>query len=184
MFAPIPETAWWPRYWALVSVLVSACDRDIEDLVGEPRVAIVEQYLAQNAKNVEHRVETLIERAKQRVSLRNSGSLTTKQQAELSDQRDLSAGLSYSEFVECPACGDQGILEGDTVVAAEMRYDHVSENDYDFWADLDVAVDRFSCNNCRLVLDGYDLLEKAGLPPSISAVDDNPDYPEPDYGND
>ncbi|MFI9383576.1 transposase domain-containing protein [Kutzneria sp. NPDC052558] len=40
---------WWPRYWAQVAILVTALDRDIEELVGLGREPIVTKYLEQNA---------------------------------------------------------------------------------------------------------------------------------------
>jgi hypothetical protein len=46
------------------------------------------------------------------------------------------------------------------------------------------SADYFSCPNCRLVLDGYELLHAAGLPDTIEADGDWIDYQEPDYGND
>ena len=33
-FLALPAHAWWPRFWALASILVNARDRDIDDLVG------------------------------------------------------------------------------------------------------------------------------------------------------
>jgi hypothetical protein len=54
-FTTLVPHAWWPRYWALASILVTAQDRDIEDLVGPDRAPEVEAHLEQNAKNVEHR---------------------------------------------------------------------------------------------------------------------------------
>ena len=47
-----------------------------------------------------------------------------------------------------------------------------------------VPSDYFSCSNCHLVLDGYELIEQAGLPVDFEAIDENPEWPEPDYGND
>lgn len=41
----------------------------------------------------------------------------------------------------------------------------------------------FSCSNCHLVLDQYELIKQAGLPETFEAVDDDDDF-EPDYGND
>lgn len=65
-FMTLAPQAWWPRYWALAVILVTAQDREIEDLVGPDRMQAVEAHLAQNAKNVEHRTEALISRARQR----------------------------------------------------------------------------------------------------------------------
>ena len=46
-FTPMPESAWWPRFWALAHILVNACDRDLDQIVGRPNVRMVEEALAQ-----------------------------------------------------------------------------------------------------------------------------------------
>ena len=63
----IPEL-WWPRFWSQASILVTAQDRQIADLVGPDRAPSVEAYLEQNAEHVEHHTESLINRAKQRLA--------------------------------------------------------------------------------------------------------------------
>jgi hypothetical protein len=35
-----------------------------------------------------------------------------------------------------------------------------------------------------LVLDGYELISQAGLPEDFEVIDDDPEWPEPEYGND
>jgi hypothetical protein len=35
-----------------------------------------------------------------------------------------------------------------------------------------------------LILDRFELIEQAGLPGGFEAIDENPVWPEPDYGND
>jgi hypothetical protein len=71
-----------PQYWALASILVTAQDRDIEELVGHDRTAVVEGHLEQNAKNIEHRTEALIARAQQRLAQYRAGVLAAKIQKE------------------------------------------------------------------------------------------------------
>ena len=62
-FTVVPADVWWSRYWSQATILVHALDKDIEDLVGVERVPIVEKYLAQNSKNLEHRFQMLTARA-------------------------------------------------------------------------------------------------------------------------
>jgi hypothetical protein len=183
-FTEMPPDAWWPRYWAQTAVLVNAMDRVISDLVGHTRAAVVEAYLAKNAQNIEHRVEMLIERARQRLSLSQAGTLPAHLAAEWSRPANLNAGLSHSTAELCPACGDMGLLEGDHVIDAEPHYEQVSVDDFDAWMDLRVAADYFSCENCRLVLDGYELLEQAELSVEFEATGDYAEYIGDDYGND
>jgi len=185
-FMTLPPHAWWPRYWALATILITAQDRDIKDLVGPDRALEVHTHLQQNTKNVEHRTEALVARAKQRIAQYRAGTLPAKIQMEWKSNPDLTAGLSYSAPETCPACGGTGTLEGDDGSDSSLQYDYGDgENDLgSVWAEVTVPADRFSCSTCHLVLDGWDLIEQAGLPTTFEAIDDDPDLPEPDYGND
>lgn len=180
----IPATAWWPRFWALVAVLVNAADRDLAKLVGEDRVEVVEGYLAQNKKNVEHRTEMLVARAKQRHAQIDGGTAPPSLLREWDRPVDLRGYFSHSAEHVCPACGAEGVLQGDNVLSSEIRYEAYSDTDFDTWAELTVGSDRFSCQRCRLVLDQFDLISQAGLPEDFSDIGDTADYPEPEYGND
>lgn len=183
-FAGIPPKAWWPRFWAQASILVNALDKDLDELVGSDRTAIVENHLAQNTKNIEHRVEMLIARARQRLAQYRSGDLPARVSEEWALPAELTAGMSHRTDMVCPACGAMGVLEGEDVQDTESHYEQVSEDDYDAWVDLTIGSDYFSCDTCRLVLDGYELLEKAELPADFGDTGDYGDYLEPEYGND
>jgi hypothetical protein len=184
-FMTLPPEAWWPRYWALAAILVTAQDREIEELVGPDRVSVVEAHLEQNAKNVEHRTESLIARAAQRLAQYRAGTLPAKIQMEWQSNPDLTGGLSYSQAETCPACGSTGTLEGDD--SSDMSYNYEpGDDDYDpvsVWATITVPADYFSCPTCHLVLDRYELIEQADLPTTFEVIDDDPPE-EPDYGND
>lgn len=183
-FTDIPAEAWWPRYWAQAVILVNAMDRQIDDLVGTTRVATVESHLEQNAKNIEHRLEMLVARAQQRLSLAQSGNLPARLAAEWARQADLTAGLGQSSAATCPACQSQGLLEGEQVLNAEPHVEKISEDDFDVWMDLQIGADYFSCEECRLVLDGYELLKQAGLATEFADTGDYADYMADEYGND
>jgi hypothetical protein len=186
-FLAIPEHAWWPRFWSLVTTLVTAQDRDIAELVGEDRVEVVEGFLAQNAKNVEHRTEALIERARQRLAQHHAGTLPAKIQAEWQSKPDLTLGLNWSTEAGCPACGTSGTLEGQDYTNIEYEYVPWGDEEFegvDVIATLTIAADYFSCSNCHLVLDGYELIAQADLATSFQVVDESGDYTEPEYGND
>jgi hypothetical protein len=181
----IPPEAWWPRFWALAAILVTAQDRDLEELVGSSRLATVEGYLDQNAKNIEHRTEAQINRAQQRLAQHRSGTLPAKIQREWSADVDLTAGLKYRETAICPACGGAGTAEGED--SSDISYDYERgwyEDEPDsVTATITVPIDYFSCPTCRLVLDRYELVVQSGMDDSFTTVDDDPE-PEPDYGND
>ncbi|MGB6059377.1 MAG: hypothetical protein WBF71_14055 [Microthrixaceae bacterium] len=185
LFSPIPLDAWWPRYWAQTQVLVNACDRSLEDFVGSKRVASVETALEQNTRNIHQRLDMLIERARQRLARFEQAEMSTRELEDWTRPHLLVAGHQYWEAAECPACSwSDGLIEGDEVSESEVRTEQVSESDFDVWLEIEVGVDHFSCENCRLVLDSYDLIDAAGLPTKIEAIGDASDLWEPDYGND
>ncbi len=147
-------------------------------------MARVQSYLSLNTKNLENRLESLLEHARQLVSLRNSTNPPGWVEREFAKPKDLRAGLPYSDDAVCPACEKDGLLEGSEISDYEVKFEQVGEDDYDQWVELTVDADYFSCRNCHLVLDGYELLELAELPVTFEAIDTEPDFPGEDYGND
>jgi hypothetical protein len=179
----LPAEAWWPRFWALASVLITAQDREIADLVGYERTSVVDQHLEQNTKNVEHRTEALIARARQRLAQYEAGTLPAKVQAQWNADPDLTLQMAYSTTHHCPACGGEGTLEGDEYTDAEYQYeDDDPEWPPTVWATLTIPSSYFSCPRCHLVLD-YDLLAQADVAETFEVVDDDPPV-EQEYGND
>lgn len=183
-FVAIPEDSWWARFWAQAVILVEHIDNDIDGLVGSDRVEAVEQYLALNTRNIEQRVESLLEHARQRLVLRSSSNPPAWIEREFDRAADLTASLGYSSGADCPACGSQGHLEGSEVSSSDIKFERVSEDDYEQWVDLTVDSEYFSCPNCRLVLNGYELVEYAGLATAFGAVGDMADFAGDEYGND
>jgi hypothetical protein len=185
-FTAIPESAWWPKFWAQASILISALDREIEEFVGTDREDIVKADLAQNAKNVEHRVEALIERARQRLAQYRDGTLPAKVAKEFANPLDRTAWLKYKSTEVCPACGSEGFVEGDEVIDTEVETRQIDYDDWERIVTHDVSADYFSCPACHLVLNGYELLDQAGIPLSFGAAGDPSEaYAlEAEYGND
>ena len=109
-FLAIPEDAWWARFWAQAVILVEHIDNDIEGLVGADRVESVERYLALNTRNIEQRVESLLEHARQRLVLRGSSNPPAWIAREFDRATDLTVSLGYKTDACCPACGNQGYL--------------------------------------------------------------------------
>ncbi|MGA5124386.1 hypothetical protein ACPCAG_13900 [Streptomyces pseudogriseolus] len=195
-FMAIPPHAWWPRYWAQAAILVTALDRDIDELVGSDREPTVTKHLEQNAKNIEQRTEALIERAKQRRQQWLDGTLPARVAAEWKSGQYLSASMAHSEAATCPACETAGLLEGEEVVNSEIHYppgggyrlDEESDSHYldDVSVTLTVAADYFSCHGCQLVLNSWELIRQAGLDTEFDVEGDVDEYvgQEPEYGND
>lgn len=184
-FTPIPADAWWPRYWALAHVLVSACDEDLDSFVGAAHVTAVEAALAKNTKNIQDRLHMLLERAKQRLARFTAGEMRGQELRDWERPTDLSARLQYSDRIACPACGaTDAVVEGQAVLEVRERYEQVAEDDYEVSVEIDVEADYLSCATCHLILDGYALVEAAGVPTAFKAEGDPADFYEPDYGND
>ncbi|MCF6506852.1 hypothetical protein E9549_05450 [Blastococcus sp. MG754426] len=180
---PLPAEAWWPRFWAQAIILLTAQDKEIEDLVGSDRVSVVEDHLERNREHIQERLTALIERAKQRLTLHTAGRMNARMEVEWNAFNAV-AGLSHSGEARCPACDDVGRLEGEDVTSYEITGERVSYDDYDVWARLTVSADYFACENCHLILDRYELVEASGLPTEFEDIGDPADYYEREYGND
>jgi hypothetical protein len=72
---------------------------------------------------------SLIERAKQRLAQYRAGTLPAKVAAEWKPGLDRSAGLRHLQIEACPACGSDGLLEGDEVSDSEVTWEQISEDD-------------------------------------------------------
>ncbi|OLT46447.1 hypothetical protein BJF87_22620 [Gordonia sp. CNJ-863] len=183
-FTSIPEDSWWPLFWRQAIILNTAVDRELDDLVGSDREAEVQRHLDQNRKNIEHRLEMLIQQARTRLAQHNAGTLPTRIAKQWSPGTDRTIGHSYSDPHPCPACTGKGLIEGDYVNDTRVEGHQIHDDDWETTVELDVLSDYFSCWDCGLVLDNYELLEQAGLPDTFTTEGDDSDIREPDYGND
>lgn len=185
-FAPIPEAAWWPRYWTQARILVEACHEDLSTFVGGSRVGHVEALLDRHNQNIQERVEGLIIQARNAVARYRNGQMNGREIQQWERVRDYSAGLTHSAVVTCPACNSaNGNLEGDDEIDREVHWEQYSESDYDVTVALTIGASYFSCDTCHLVLDGYELIVAAGLDDTIDAEGDfNDAWEGYDYGND
>ncbi|MEV8143798.1 hypothetical protein [Specibacter sp. NPDC078709] len=163
-FEVIPEQVWWADFWTLASHLVAAQDKSIEDLVGDSRQPDVEEYLQLNKKYTEQHCEALINRAKARFNTHKKGTITTADMKAWKSSGVLLAGLRYSAMRSCPACGSDGLVEGEDV--QNVRIENFGDDDEGSHYAVgfgDVMADYFSCESCQLVLDSYELLEAASI---------------------
>lgn len=179
-----PESVWLGKLWNQASILVVAADQDLHGLVGATLLPQVEGYLAQHKDHVEEHVAALLQRARQRVDQRDNPATTSALRDELSRPFEASAQLNYISTASCPACGDEGSLEGEDYGDVEVEYPDDPE---DMWTSpierLQVYAIYFGCSNCRLVLDRLEFLEQAGV---VTSFEIEREY-EPDdyeYGND
>jgi hypothetical protein len=183
-FNAIPEAVWWPRYWAQVSILVAALDEDMDALVGSSRASIVEEYLSQNEKNLDNRVQAAMARARQRLAQRESPHVSARAHRELSMSLELEALLDHRSSADCPVCGDAGVIEGSEIDESNVEWERLSDEDWQPIVTLTITAEYFSCANCQLVLDGIDSLSRADLPDSFVVPGEYTDIYEPEYGND
>ncbi|MBW3649585.1 MAG: hypothetical protein KY458_03365 [Actinobacteria bacterium] len=177
-FAAVHQDVWWQTFWALATVLAQARDRTLDELVPANRVKTVEEHLARNAENIKLRVESLIQRATQRLQLLDAAVLTAQVHAELS-ARAAAISLEHLASHRCPACGGIGFLHGDYVGESDVQYDY---EDATATETLTVLVESFSCENCGLVLPEQEFIAVAELPDTfIVEREYEPEYD--DYGN-
>ena len=185
-FGAIPEHVWWADFWSLASPLIDAQDKDIEDFVGDRRAEIVQVHLQNNKKYLVQRVESLISRAKMRYADKLSGRISAARLKHWKSESDLRADLRYSTNCECPACGQSSLLEADDVENIRVETWGYSEEEYGYQGLADALADHFVCGHCQLVLNGYELLEEAGIETTFEVEDD--DFveqlaQESEYGN-
>lgn len=178
-FAEQNEQGWWQRFWAQAALLIHAQDETIETFAGSARVKVIEAELAQNAKNVHQRVESMIARAKQRFHLLESSSISKDVAAELAAT---AVGISTDHLAieTCPACDERGFLHGAFVSDSDIHYNDDDGTALEF---LTVLTEIFSCDNCGLLLDGPEFAAAAGLPESFE-VEQEVEPVWDDYGND
>lgn len=181
---PHPEAIWWGKLWNQASILVVAADQDLHALVGGAHLAQVEGYLAQHKDHVAEHVAALLGRAQQRLDQRDNPATPAALRDELRKPFEASAQLNYISTASCPACSEEGSLEGEDYGDVEILH---SDDLEDMWTSpierLQVYAVYFGCPNCRLILDRLEFLEQAGLTTAfvIEREYEPDDY---DYGND
>ncbi|MFC4431053.1 hypothetical protein [Citricoccus alkalitolerans] len=191
MGTAIPPRLWWPEYWSLASILVSAQDRTLEDLVGTSRVRGVEEQLEKNKKYIEERVESLLNRARVRHQQERSGEISTRTLKSWKTFDQKRWDLQYSGPTTCPACGGQAMLEGEQVENIRIEdgfWLPLDEQTSEFHGTAlgDVIADHLFCPACQFELDSYELIEATELDPWFEVEDSEFAYKleEQEYGND
>ncbi len=97
---------------------------------------------------------------------------------------DHSIQLAHSVPCTCPVCDSEGKLEGDVVSDIEMQTEQIDYEAWESYGTGTVEAECFSCNNCALVLDSFELLQAADMPDTFEVDVDPADFYEPEYGND
>ena len=165
--------AWWEQFWSTAEVLVDQRGNTIEDFVGPGRTAEVRMHLLRNMENVNRRVESLVEAARQRLEL------------GIDPPKRLGVIYELDDYTTCPVCEEEAVLGGDYVEESEFIADQVEDGTWGY-EQVEVAANTFQCEHCGLMLDGELYISVAGLPPTFFVErpyePDLGDYIE--YGND
>lgn len=179
-----PEQVWWGKFWNQAAILTVAADQDLHALVGPLNVSRVEGYLAQHEDHVEEHVQAVMERARQRLEQRDNPRTPASLRDELSKPFDALGYLTHATVATCPVCGSEGVLEGEESGDTEIVWPDFE----DAWASpvekVTVHADYFGCSNCRLVLDRFEFLGRAGIEQEFTIDRDYDPADYEDYGND
>ncbi len=78
------------------------------------------------------------------------------------------------------------MIEGKDYVDVQVGHEQIDEEDFEVTLDVTANADYFSCGECGLVLDNYQLVEEAGFDTSFETQGDVSEIPyyDGDYGND
>ena len=87
------QPLWWERFWSLAEVLINHYAGSLEDFVGSGRAGEVQQHLERNKENVQRRVQSRFDAARQRMQL---GKTPPERPARSGDLED---------YYQCPVCG-------------------------------------------------------------------------------
>ena len=153
------QQSWWEQFWSNAEVLLDHRGCSIGDFVGFRRAAAVRAHLTRNKKNVQRRVDDLIEAARQRIAL------------GLEPPKRLSMGYELTSWIECPICEGDALLGGDDVEQSDL----VADGDQDgisVYELVQVGTEGFECESCGLMLDGWAYIGAAGLPPTFETERD------------
>lgn len=185
-FGGLTPDKWWQRFWSSASTLITGQDKTIDQLVGYYREKIVDEYLKQNQQYMNHRLESLRNRAQQRFLQKSRGDLPERLQRAWKTERQLALGLDYSDSATCPACGNLGLLEAEEVQNERSDgYFDPQTGEHESWGVADALPEYFSCAACQLVLDEHELLTLAGLDESFEVQGEEFLLAtEGEYGND
>ncbi|NCT91956.1 hypothetical protein GXB85_13495 [Cellulomonas sp. APG4] len=178
----LPAEAWWSRFWSLVNVLLSAHQLGPDSLVGSDRATEVEEHLSRNAQHIKHRFEALVDAARRTLNRYEAGLMLADEAARWKRTVDLAAWLKYKGEAECPACGAVGTAESDIEDSKDVVWS--GDPDVSPYIEVTFTPDYFSCPQCHLVLDNYELVAEGDLADQITMATDDPIYEEGDYGND
>lgn len=176
-FEKWPNNVWLARYYRACSNLLLIQGKAMADLFDKDEAVAAQKMIDGMEEKFKGEAERAIATAKTYFE-----ALSEEKKAELRSLQEV--GLhNHPESVPCPACGIPAMRWGDTV---HLSKDRLKENMI-AW-DVSILPSKFECNSCKLKLDGYGLLDAAGIGGQFSfteEVDPMEYYSDPtEYYND
>lgn len=160
-FTSLPASAWWPRYWTLVDILLRHMGRGLDEYVDSEVLPDIEVALRSRKTHIAEHLQARIERALRLRRQSQEGLLSRREEVEWDTQPHYLG--KYTADAECPACKSTGSVYGDTVENVDVEYAGGSWDYEEIDVTLQVAVDGFYCFECHLDLDDWDLIAEAKL---------------------
>ena len=157
-FVNLGTSEWLPRFYTACKVLLQSMDKELEDLITDPTIAmnLISEYNNTAASRVKHDIE-----AHKQVWLNKSSQekhVASEQAAHLANRHD-------GHRVQCPACNSQALLQGDPsgTVVTEVIGDELKQRQTMLPAS-------FACTACDLRISGYSNLSASGLGDAFTAT--------------
>jgi hypothetical protein len=162
-----------PRYWEVCRILLEFQGKTLSDFLGEEEARRATTLIDDHTQYLKGLIEARVSRCREEYTA------THGQQ----ERREILYDLDdWEELVDCPACGNSGVVEGELFDREFNRVDE--ENPWLTYFNEYYDATKFRCSYCDLKLDGSKEIELAGMKTDfVREVEDIPDY-EPDYGND
>lgn len=175
----LPNDVWWPKFWSLMSILLTSRDCTFEDLVDSSRTAQIVTELERNKRIIADEYEARIAAAKTRLRRIEAKAMTTAEVSGLQQRTRSSPIYTYIADAICPVCEHVGTVGANYETGREI----VWESDGPV-VEVAFCPEYFHCNYCYLTLDRYELVEHSDLNEEFLTVDDPVPNDLAEYGND
>ena len=181
----IPGSEWWPSIWMQAEILVHAQAFELTDLVGDERATAIQEQIRTRKDSLSTLASMMIQRGQRFLREQEEGTPPAREARERLRRKPTPLGLPFSVRHACPACGETGLLEGDTTGKVDVEYEMVGEEDYVSTVWVEIFSDAFTCPACHLQARDPDLVDALGLPSKFETEGDSSDLAaDMEYGND
>ena len=171
-FDAIPESAWWPSFWAQAVILLQHLGRSVEDYIGRAAAVTAQRHLQTKRDNLKRQLEARLESARTRLAQHDSGTLSAKESAEW--VTFTLPGYLHSTPIECPACAGDALIGGDE--KTDVRVESQAMSSDESWQEpvvvISIATNALVCPRCHLEIHEDDLLVEAGVDLSFDTEGD------------